>query len=173
MPQPLEVELGCGDGSFLLRAAQSWPDRNFFGVERLLGRIRKLDRQGRRLGLKNLRALRIEAAYCIQYLLPAASVRVLHVYFPDPWPKLKHQQRRLVQSSFTGLARRVLVPGGRVYLRTDDEVYFDQMRAAFAADPVYHEVTTPPALASLATDFEEQFRGRGRTIFGIGYQTDG
>lgn len=171
VPQPLEVELGCGDGSFLLRAAQRWPDHNFLGIERLLGRIRKLDRRGRRLGLKNLRAVRIEAAYCVRYLLPAASVGALHIYFPDPWPKPRHQNRRLVQSSFAGLARRVLLPGGRVYLRTDDEAYFDQIRAVFAADPAYHEVTLPAALADLTTDFEDEFKAMGRAIFRIGYAT--
>src|SRR5512139_3932703 len=82
-PQPLEVELGCGDSTFLVALAARHPERNFLGVERLLGRLRKLDRKGRRLGLTNLRGLRIEAAYCLEYLLPFASVSALHVYFPD------------------------------------------------------------------------------------------
>ena len=59
-PQPLEVELGCGDASFLVEFARRNPERNFIGVERLLGRIQKLDRKGRRAGLANLRGVRIE-----------------------------------------------------------------------------------------------------------------
>ena len=68
--QPLEVELGCGDSSFLVEYAQAMPTHNFIGVERLLGRIKKLDRKGRRAGLSNLRGVRIESSYFLEYLLP-------------------------------------------------------------------------------------------------------
>src|SRR6202035_4310290 len=68
--QPLEVELGSGDGSFLANYARLRPERNFLGVERLLGRLRKIDRKGRRAGLANLRGMRIESAYFLEYLLP-------------------------------------------------------------------------------------------------------
>src|ERR1700689_4801384 len=85
--QLLEVELGSGDGSFLVNYARLHPERNFLGVERLLGRLRKLDRKGRRAGLTNLRGLRIESAYFLEYLLPRESPATLHIYFPDPWPK--------------------------------------------------------------------------------------
>ena len=71
--QPLEVELGCGDASFLVEYARRHPERNFIGVERLLGRISKLDRKGRRAGLANLRGVRIESAYFLQWLLPPRS----------------------------------------------------------------------------------------------------
>jgi len=111
-PQPLEVELGCGDSTVIAELARRQPGHNFLGIERLAGRIRKLDRKGRRLGLTNLRGLRLEAGYCVEYLLPPASVTVLHIYFPDPWPKRKHWPRRLVNERFTVLAAQVLVPGG-------------------------------------------------------------
>jgi tRNA (guanine-N7-)-methyltransferase len=171
--RPVEVELGCGDGSFLLGAARGQPDHNYLGIERLLGRIRKVDRKGRKLGLDNLRAVRIEAAYCLEYLLPAASVHALHVYFPDPWPKPKHQRHRLVQPGFPGLGRRVLLPAGRVYLRTDDAAYFAQMREVFGADPGYREVSTPAALAEVTTDFEREFLAAGRSIHRTAYERFG
>src|SRR2546422_4795723 len=98
--QPLEVELGSGDGSFVLRYAQLYPDRNLLGVERLLGRLRKIDRKGLRAGLTNLRLVRLEASYFLRYLLPDGSVRALHVYFPDPWPKRKHRKNRLINAGF-------------------------------------------------------------------------
>src|SRR5438552_10396515 len=68
-PKPLEVELGSGDGSFLVQYAKANPLSNFLGVERLLGRLRKIDRKGRRAGLTNLRVLRVEAGYFLEYLL--------------------------------------------------------------------------------------------------------
>src|ERR1700674_5952815 len=81
-PQPLEVELGSGDGSFLVDYARLRPDHNFIGVERLLGRIRKLDRKARRSGLANVGGVRIESSYFLEYLLPPNSAIALHIYFP-------------------------------------------------------------------------------------------
>ncbi|MDE3069083.1 MAG: tRNA (guanosine(46)-N7)-methyltransferase TrmB [Verrucomicrobiota bacterium] len=159
--QPLEVELGCGDASFLVEYARRHPERNFLGVERLLGRLRKLDRQGRRAGLVNLRGVRIESAYFLEYLLPRHSAEALHVYFPDPWPKKKHRKHRLVGERFPELARAALAPGGVVYLRTDEADYFAQMTVVFDASPHFEPVETPAELAGLTTDFERDFQARG------------
>ncbi len=159
--QPLEVELGCGDASFLLEYARRHPGRNFLGVERLLGRLQKLDRKGRRLGLANLRGLRIESAYFLQYLLPPHSAQAIHIYFPDPWPKKKHRKNRLINETFPALARAALASRGTVYLRTDDVDYFQQMTGVFAAAREFAPVETPAALAEVKTDFETFFNAQG------------
>jgi len=159
--QPLEVELGSGDSSFLVEYARRHKGHNFIGVERLLGRIRKLDRKGGRAGLTNLRGVRIESSYFLEYLLPPQSAVALHVYFPDPWPKRKHRRHRLINQRFPALARQALAPGGTVYLRTDDENYFEQMTGVFAADPAFCPVDTPAELSALLTDFEKDFQARG------------
>ena len=160
-PQPLEVELGCGDASFLVEYAQRNPAKNFIGVERLLGRLQKLDRKGGRAGLKNTRGLRIESAYFLQYLLPAHAASALHVYFPDPWPKKKHRRHRLINEGFPALARTALAPAGNVFLRTDDADYFQQMNEVFAAAPEFEKIETPPELAEIVTDFERDFNAQG------------
>ncbi|MBU6399307.1 MAG: tRNA (guanosine(46)-N7)-methyltransferase TrmB [Verrucomicrobia bacterium] len=168
--QPLEVELGSGDGGFLAQHAAEHPDRNFLGVERLLGRLRKLDRKGLRAGLTNLRLIRLEAAYLVEYLLPPGSVAALHIYFPDPWPKRRHHKHRLVTEGFAQLVHRVLVPAGVVYLRTDDTEYFAQMTRVFAAGQRFTPAETPPALARIATDFEKGFVSRGVVIQRAAYR---
>jgi tRNA (guanine-N7-)-methyltransferase len=169
-PQPLEVELGCGDASFLVELAQRHPERNFIGVERLLGRISKLDRKGRRAGLKNLRGARIESSYFLQYLLPPHSAEAIHVYFPDPWPKKRHHKNRLINEGFPTLARAALAPGGKVFLRTDDAPYFAQMTESFCAAKEFQPMETPPALAALLTDFEKDFHARGIRTRHAAYQ---
>jgi tRNA (guanine-N7-)-methyltransferase len=128
----------------------------------LLGRIRKLDRKGRRLGLANLRGIRIECTYFLRYLLPPGSADVLHVYFPDPWPKKKHRKYRLVNECFPALAQRALKPGGVVHLRTDDADYFEQMQSVFEAAPVFRPLDTPAELSGVLTDFERDFVAEGK-----------
>jgi tRNA (guanine-N7-)-methyltransferase len=160
-PQPLEVELGCGDASFLVEYARRRPDTNFIGVERLLGRLQKLDRKGRRAGLANVRGLRIESSYFLRYLLPPNSTTALHIYFPDPWPKKKHRRHRLINEQFPALAREVLLPGGRVFLRTDDADYFGQMNEVFGGATEFAKVATPGSLTEITTDFERDFNVRG------------
>ena len=169
-PQALEVELGCGDSTFIAEWAWQNPERNFLGVERLMGRIRKLDRKGRRLGLSNLRGLHIEAAYCLEWLLPFEAVSGIHIYFPDPWPKRKHWPKRLVNDRFPALAARRLVPGGLVYLRTDDLAYFSQMTEVFAASNDFKMVETPPELSAILTDFEREFLAQGKMTRRAAYQ---
>jgi len=167
--QPLEVELGCGDASFLVEYARRHPEHNFIGVERLLGRLRKLDRKGRRAGLANLRGVRIESSYFLEYLLPQHSAVALHLYFPDPWPKKRHRKHRLINERFPEIARVALAPGGVVYLRTDDSDYFQQMTEAFGPSREFEQIETPLELAELLTDFERDFQKRGietlRTAF--------
>jgi tRNA (guanine-N7-)-methyltransferase len=172
-PQPLEVELGCGDASFLVEYARRQPERNFIGVERLLGRIRKLDRKGRRAGLTNLRGVRIESSYFLQYLLPPHSASALHIYFPDPWPKKRHHKNRLINERFPELARAALAPGGKVYLRTDAADYFQQMTEIFAAGKNFRKIETPLELSKLPTDFEREFLARGIQTLRAAYQLQG
>lgn len=171
--QPLEVELGCGDASFLVEYARRHPERNFIGVERLLGRLRKLDRKGHRAGLTNLRGFRIESSYFLEYLLPPHSVTTLHIYFPDPWPKKKHRKHRLINERFPSIAGTALAPGGVVYLRTDDTDYFQQMTELFGANREFQPVETPSQLAELLTDFERAFQAHGIRTLRAAYQLKG
>jgi len=169
-PQPLEIELGCGDASFLAEYARRNPQINLIGVERLLGRIQKLHRKGSHLELQNLRGVRIESSYFLKYLLPSHSACALHIYFPDPWPKKRHRKNRLVNEQFPQLARKALASGGIVYLRTDDADYFSQMTEVFGADKNFRKMDTPEKLAGILTDFERDFNSRGIKTLRTAYQ---
>jgi len=171
--QPLQVELGSGDGSFLAQYAALHPEWNFIGVERLLGRLRKIERKGQRAGLANMKGVRIEASYFLEYLLPKKSAAALHIYFPDPWPKRRHHKHRLINERFPLLARDALVPGGAVYLRTDDADYFAQMKAVFEACPAFAPIPTPQSLSKVLTDFERDFMARGIQTLRLALQLAG
>ncbi len=170
LPQPFELEIGCGDGGFLFERAQAHPERNFLGIERLLGRVRKLSKKGLREGLTNLRLLRIEARYVLEYLLPEHAFEALHIYFPDPWPKDRHRRHRLINETFPPLARRILRQKGVIYLRTDDPVYFGQMQETFQDLKDFAVENTPGEIASITTEFERQWLDQGRHIHRAAYR---
>ena len=169
-PQPTELEIGCGDGGFLLEYAQRHPERNFLGVERLLGRVRKLSKRGQHAGLNNLRLLRIEARYVLDYLLPERAFSVVHIYFPDPWPKDKHARHRLIQPDFLPRIRRILAPDGVLYLRTDAPPYFEQMQNTFRDAEGFAEESTPAALSEITTEFERQWLAEGKRTHYAAYR---
>ncbi len=158
---PVHLELGAGDGSFLLQYAQAHPEWNFLGVERLLGRLKKIDRKGRSAGLRNLRAMRVEAAYLVRHLIPVSSLDAVHIYFPDPWPKKKHHKNRLVQADFMKTLHRSLTPGGCLHMRTDNVPYFNHMLEVMEASEGFTPVEVPAELKSFTTDFERHWNSLG------------
>lgn len=168
--RPVEVELGAGDGSFLIDYAGRHPERNFLGVERLLGRLRKIDRKARRRGLDNVRALRLEAAYVVEWMIPEGSVDAIHVYFPDPWPKRRHWRRRLVNLTFAAVAWKALRPGGILFLRTDHPGYFEQMVEVMGLCRSFGRIEEPLDLLEVTTDFERGFQAKGIPTLHAAYQ---
>ena len=122
---PLEIDLGCGDGSFLIEMAKHYPERNFLGVERLLGRVRGVCKRIQELGLTNVKVLRLESQYTLEYLLEPQSVSRLHLLCPDPWPKARHHKRRLVQQEFLHILQKALKPSGEFLFKTDHPEYYE------------------------------------------------
>ena len=164
-PAPIEIDLGSGEGAFILAMAARHPDRNFLGVERLLGRVRKVCRAIARHGFENARIVRIETAYALRYLLPLGTVSVAHVGFPDPWPKRYHQRRRLIQDGFMEALHNTLADGGELRVKTDDEPYFQWMERVFERAKGWQRVEWIEEPDYPITDFERRFTAQGLPIY--------
>ena len=157
----LHVDLGCGDGSFLCALAERLPEKNFLGIERLLGRIRSAARKAATVG--NLRLLRMENSYAVRYLLPAGSVETFYLLFPDPWPKRRHWRRRSVTGEFLGAISRALAENGRFLIATDHLDYFEKIEQFARANSNFAIID--PTVADLPlTKFEKTFRAQGASI---------
>lgn len=164
--RPLEVDLGCGDGSFLIDMAREFPERDFLGVERLLGRVRKVCKKITRQKLENARVLRLESNYVVRWLMPPASVSRLHLLCPDPWPKIRHHRRRLVQQEFLEAVERTLVPGGEFLFMTDHEEYFHWAAAKVAEFGRFEsEVWDENTFFYPKTDFQQQWEAEGKCMW--------
>jgi tRNA (guanine-N7-)-methyltransferase len=154
---PLEVDLGCGDGSFLVATAEANPERDFLGIERLAGRVRTVCGKIRSNSLPNARVLRVEVLYAVQQLMPPASVKVFHLLFPDPWPKRRHWRRRLVTDDFLAATHRALVPDGALHIATDQLDYFREIERLISQSTRFVRLAEKGDRAAIST-FEKRFR---------------
>ena len=175
--RPVELEIGCGKGAFLLREAQAHPERNYLGIE-WANEFYKFtaDRMARR-GVTNVRIMRTDARHFVITRLPPACLDALHVYHPDPWPKKRHHKRRLFNESFVAAAIRVLKPGGRWAIQTDHAEYFQVMcevtRDRPELTPIeFTESTTVGEAEMLGTNFEIKYRREGRQIHRLAFRRE-
>lgn len=159
----IEVDLGCGDGSFLAALAAGNPGKNFLGIERLAGRVGSACRRIERNGLTNARVARFEISYAVEHLLPPNSISVFYLLFPDPWPKRRHASRRLVTEEFLASLHRALCENGIVRIATDETEYFRHITRLVAQSALF-VVNPNPGFAGPATKFERGFLERGVAI---------
>lgn len=154
MSRPIEIDVGCGKGRFLLARAAKNPGTNFLGIDRMLRRIRKVDNKARRLGLTNIRLMRMEAFYAVTYLIPPAAVSSYYILFPDPWPKKRHHDHRLFNERFVDAVHRTLVPNGQIHFSTDHLSYYEEVKAILARDKRFGEIPAFEPPEDERTDFE-------------------
>lgn len=163
--RPLELDVGCGDGTFLLEMAARFPERDFLGLERLGGRVKKICRRAARLGLSNVRVLSLESSYALGWLLPKGCATRLHLLFPDPWPKKRHARHRFVHPENLTAIHRALAEKGQFLFKTDHPEYFDEATAAVDESPLFSRLSwLDDAEFYPITDFEQQWLNEGKLI---------
>jgi len=112
-----------------------------------------------------VRLVRLEAMYLVSKLIPDRSISTYHILFPDPWPKRRHQARRLVSVDFLADVHRTMTPDGAVNCATDHEDYFEWIQRAFEGSARFTEadpVVLPP---EAQTDFEKEFVAAGKPVY--------
>ena len=162
-PAPLEADLGCGRGRFLMAHAALAPERNFIGVDILSRRLGKFDLRASERGLTNIRMLQGDIRFALEEFFPPASLSAAYLLFPDPWPKRRHHDRRILQPAFLDLLHRVLTVGGLFHFATDHADYFESAQKIFARDQRFEPAPPFEPTPEEHTDFEMLFLGLART----------
>jgi tRNA (guanine-N7-)-methyltransferase len=172
-PGPVHIEIGCGKAAFLLNEAAAQPQANFLGIERANRYYRyAVDRIGR-WALTNVRIIRTDAAHFLADFVPPGSVDCLHIYFPDPWPKRRHNKRRLFVAANLDRLIRALKTGGTIKVATDHAEYFESITMLFKNNSGKVEPTEfLPATGAaegerVGTNFERKYLKQNRPIYTI------
>lgn len=166
---PVEIEIGSGKGSFLIDAATRSPATGFLSIEWAAAYAAALGDRIRRRDLRNVRVVRADAGRLLAEGVRGGSVRAVHLYFPDPWPKKRHHKRRLVTPAFASAVAEVLEPDGELRFVTDHGEYFDEAKAILDAEPQLEPAEVPADMVDL-TNYERKYRAEGRPIHRAWYR---
>ena len=172
---PVEIEIGCGKGRFLLEASRQHPEINYVGVERALKYVQHAKERLLKGNATGVFLIWSDAAYLVDRYIGEGAVDAYHVYFPDPWPKKRHRKRRLFRNEIWlgGLIRTLNSSKGRIYVATDYAEYFYEIHDCLTHTPPL--VYLPPdslEIGHIPTSFEMKYRAEGRKIYRAVYQMD-
>lgn len=174
---PLVVEIGSGNGHFLVDCAAAHPDRNYIGTEILLGRARKFLKKIDKRSLHNIVLFKGDARRFVWEFLYEETVHEFIIHFPDPWPKKRHHKHRLLTDRFIHMMHIRLVDNGSVSITTDHAEYRDRIVEEF--QKVKGFVNPKPTVFSdypkdyPTTLFNERFKEQGRPIYFMRYRKKG
>jgi len=173
---PLLLEIGFGYGQSLLECAKVYPDQDFIGVETHKPGIGTLFIGAQQHELANLRVYYGDVIDVLEKCIPESSLDGVQIFFPDPWPKRRHQPRRLIQSAFVQLVVTKLKPGGALHLATDWEDYAVHMMRVLSQEEKLanvaglHQFADRSLYRPVVTKFERRAQSEGRNIWELQFR---
>lgn len=167
---PIVLEIGFGMGESTAQIAQARPDLDFIGVEVHTPGVGSLLKQIEERGLSNVRVIQHDAVEVLQHMIGENTLAGVHIFFPDPWPKLRHHKRRLIQPDFVRLIASRLQPGGYLHAATDWQAYAEHILTILSQEPLLEntadEYAARPDYRPL-TKFEQRGLKLGHGVWDI------
>ena len=161
---PLHLEIGFGDGRYTVRRAKDAPEGRFVGLEISSASLQRALRKVRTQELDNVRLLKIGANFAVRHLFAPHSLQTVTVNFPDPWPKARHEDNRLLRAPFFELAASRLQPGGKVLLATDHPDYLAFAQTEAQKTDLYTLYETEPPAAVFETKYALKWKSQGKPL---------
>ena len=156
---PLVVEIGFGMGETSAAIARAHPENDYLAIEVHTPGVGSLLKQIGEMDLPNIRIIQHDAVEVLRDMLPDNLLDGVHIFFPDPWHKPRHNKRRLIQAPFIALLVQKLKPDGYIHVATDWQDYAEQVLAVLSAEPLLENTAADysprPAYRPL-TKFEQR-----------------
>lgn len=168
---PIHIEIGMGKGQFITGMAKAHPEINYIGVEMQVGVVSialdKLIEQP----LPNLKLLHVDGSALTEYFADS-EVDQIYLNFSDPWPKKRHEKRRLTYKTFLAVDEQILRPNGEIHFKTDNQGLFEYSLASFSQygmilKQVWLDLHQSQFEGNIMTEYEEKFSSKGQRIYRV------
>ena len=164
------LEIGFGMGETTAAIAQAHPENDYLAIEVHTPGVGSLLKQIGEMNLANIRIIQHDAVEVLRDMIPGNALDGVHIFFPDPWHKTRHNKRRLIQTPFVALLVQKLKPGGYIHVATDWQDYAEQVLAVLNAEPLLQNTAVDyaprPAYRPL-TKFEQRGLRLGHDVWDL------
>ncbi len=167
---PIEIEIGMGKGRFIMELAALHPNINYVGIERYPSVLLRGLQKRAELELNNIYFMCVDAKNLAEIYAPG-EVEKIYLNFSDPWPKDRHEKRRLTSEDFMAVYNQILRPDGVVEFKTDNRGLFDYSLEAIPRagwkikDFTYDLHNDEMGIGNVMTEYEEKFSSKGNPIY--------
>ncbi|EGP5092300.1 tRNA (guanosine(46)-N7)-methyltransferase TrmB [Enterococcus faecium] len=168
---PIHIEIGMGKGQFITGMAKAHPEINYIGVEMQVSVVSialdKLIEQP----LPNLKLLHVDGSALTEYFADS-EVDQIYLNFSDPWPKKRHEKRRLTYKTFLAVDEQILRPNGEIHFKTDNQGLFEYSLTSFSQygmilKQVWLDLHQSQFEGNIMTEYEEKFSSKGQRIYRV------
>ena len=171
---PVDCEIGFGNGEFLVKKSKLHPERNFFGIDYSNESFRRAVKKIKKAQKQSIKVVCMEAKAAFIVLIPEKSLSHIYLNFPDPWPKKKHYKNRLLDREFLKIAASCSNDKGKIIVATDDPFYRDFILEEIAAvhlwESLFQRGWTDELSDHFSTKYEKKWRKEGKEIFYMMFQ---
>ncbi len=169
--QPIYIEIGSGMGQFITTLAAQYPEINFVSMEREKSVMYKVLDKTKEMGLKNLKMICNDAIELNEYFKDKEISRI-YLNFSDPWPKKRHEKRRLTYKTFLDTFKRILPENGEIHFKTDNRGLFEYSLVSFSQygmklNGVWLDLHASDFEGNVMTEYEQKFSNKGQVIYRV------
>ncbi len=166
---PIRIEIGCGKGDFIVGTAEKEPRVNFLAIEKVSDVLMLAAEKVKKSELSNIRVCCVDAKELVE-IFPEGSIDRIYLNFSDPWPKSRHEKRRLTYRTFLEIYKKILKPDGAIYFKTDNRGLFDFSLEEFkefgmTLDKLTYDLHNSEYMeGNVMTEYEKRFSSMGVPI---------
>lgn len=169
--QPIHIEIGMGKGQFITQMASAHPDINYIGVEMQVSVISLALDKALETEVPNVRLLHVDGSELTEYFADS-EVDQIYLNFSDPWPKKRHEKRRLTSPNFLKVDETILRPQGEIHFKTDNQKLFEYSLSSFSKygmtiQQVWLDLHSSDYEGNIMTEYEEKFSAKGQPIYRV------